>query len=167
MGFGNGEIFRRRITGMFHLDSLNWRPKIIKICHINRSILVFWCLISSCAFGADGGLSEKIIINNFKTGGTDYVINGRKAVISGHRVKIWDVEAFFYREGNDIRLTSPECDYDQIKKLGYGDRPVQVMTESMTINGVGFDLDVAQGRIVIRNNVRVRIFHDSKKLIHK
>ncbi len=104
-------------------------------------------------------LQEDVVINNFTFGGLDYIINGKKAVLHGERVNIEEIRAKFYRHGRDIFLNSAECNFDQIKRAGSGEKHVRVTSKNLTIDGVGFDLLLNQNRIIVRNDVKVRILN--------
>ncbi len=99
-----------------------------------------------------------ITITNFKVGGADYVIEGDHAVIFGNHVHITGVTATLIRENDEIRITTPACDFDQLARSGSSNKPVQVVSANLRVDGVGFDLDFNQNRILIRNNVKVRIY---------
>ena len=103
--------------------------------------------------------NETITINNFKTGDFDYVIVGAKAVITGNHVHLKGVQARVKQPTGEIYLFTPECEFNQEKRVGYSDKPVHIRNESMTIDGEGFELNIGKNKVVVRKDVKVRIYN--------
>ena len=122
-----------------------------------RAYLLSIVFLSSVSIG--GTYKENIIINNFKTGGVDYVITGEKAIINGNHVHLNGVQARLKQSNGEIYLFTSECDFDQANKLGYSDHPVHIRNETMTIDGKGFQLDVSNSHVIVRKDVRVKIYN--------
>ena len=115
--------------------------------------------LASILISSSGTFEDVIIIDNFKTGGPDYVIAGKKARVNGNRVLIDHIKARLYQNNGEIYLFSPECDFDQNQKTGYSNQPVHIRNKNMTIDGVGFELDIEQSRVVVKKDVRVKIYN--------
>ena len=122
-----------------------------------RTYFFFIVFFSSISMGST--YKEIITINDFKTGGVDYVITGEKAVINGNHVHLKGVQARLKQSNGKIYLFTPECDFDQANKLGYSDKPVHIRNGSMTIDGTGFHLDVSNSHVIVRKDVIVRIYN--------
>ncbi len=115
---------------------------------------------------ADGDFfDERVAIDNFKLGGADYVISGKKAIFSGNIGTLSKVQALFNKNAGDMRLFSPECTLNQIEKVCSSDRQVHLRSKSFTIDGVGFDLLFEKQHLFIRNNVKMRIFKNNNNLL--
>ena len=113
----------------------------------------------------NNSLGERLTINNFKLGGIDYLIVGDKAIVTGDRALIKKMQGVFHRNNSEMRLFSPECDFDQVAKTGQSSSRIHLRSKSLTIDGVGFDLDFAAHRVFIRDEVKVRIFTKDKQLL--
>jgi hypothetical protein len=124
-----------------------------------------FCLITMQLMASDGNLRENLTIEDFKLGGINYSIVGSSARVTEDYTYIEKLQARFYREGGDLLLFTPECTFDQAKKSGHSDKQIHLRSRSFTIDGVGFDLNFERRRIIVKSNVKVRIFDYSKNLL--
>ena len=130
-------------------------------------LIYFFTLIFSLQLSVANAPEEMIIINNFKTGDLDYVIVGEKAVLNGDHVHLDGVQARLKEPKGDIYLFTQKCEFDQEKRVGYGDKPVHIRNESMTIDGEGFELDIDKNLVTVRKDVKVRIYGYRDDLLGK
>ncbi len=133
--------------------------KIISLIVITAFLIILPSLADSDFF------DEKVAIDNFKLGGPDYVISGGKAIFSGNIGTLSNVQALFNKNAGDMRLFSPECTLNQIRKVCSSDRQVHLRSKSFTIDGIGFDLLFEKQHLFIRNNVKMRIFKKNINLL--
>ena len=110
---------------------------------------------------------DVIVIDNFKTGGLNYVISGEKAIINGNHVHLTGVQARLKQSKGEIYLFTQICDFDQTKNVSYSDRRVHIRNESMTIDGTGFRLDINRNHVTVRKDVTVRIYNYRDDLLGK
>jgi len=125
------------------------------------AILLFSAIVTGSTY------KDVIVIDNFKTGGLNYVISGDKAIINGSHVHLTGVQARLKQSNGEIYLFTPICDFDQSKNIGYSDRTVHIRNESMTIDGIGFDLDINRSHVTVRKDVRVKIYNYRDDLLGK
>ena len=123
------------------------------------SIIVYFFILLFSQFSIASTYNETITINNFKTGDFDYVIIGEKAVIAGNQVHLNGVQARMKQSTGEVYLFTPECEFNQERRIGYGDKSVHIRNESMTIDGEGFELDINKNKVIVRKDVKVRIYN--------
>ncbi len=142
--------------------------KVMAVC------LLAVCLIGLAQNGPQGFVGKKINVRDLvlpqlkKTGEKDWVLRAKQGVSSGNSFLLKKVHIVVYRtkkEGGNTELRTSECIYDRSRKIGRGDKPVNIRTGNMVINGEGFDMDGKRKVIVIRSKVRVKIFNNDRNLL--
>ncbi len=126
----------------------------------------FFLLLSGGWLAFPGAISSQslltpsdITIQNFKAGGEGYSVRGELAIINGNMVRINQLNAVVDGDDGQIEFYSSACDFDQINRLAVSSESVKVKGQNLDIAGVGFDLNLATQRIIIRSQVKVRIYH--------
>lgn len=96
-----------------------------------------------------------------------WLIFGKTGLTQGNKVKLQGVRMVYYGKEGEIQVFSPECELDEQNRMGRSTMPVHMRGRNMTIDGVGFDLDIGARRMTIRRNVKVRIFDPDVDLLGK
>ena len=124
-----------------------------------HSTLLYFFLLNLPIFYTSHAANENITIENFKTGGANFVISGKKAVIAGNRVYIEKLQARISQGATETYLFSPKCDYDQINKLGKSDQRVHIRNNNMTIDGIGYEFGITSSTVTVKSDVKVKIYN--------
>ena len=130
-----------------------------------RLIISYLLIILFSQLSVASTYKETITINNFKTGDFDYVIVGEKAVITGSHVHLNGVQARLKQSTGEIYLFTPECEFDQEKRIGYSDKSVHIRNESMTIDGDGFELNINKNKVIVRKKCKSSHLQLSERFI--
>ena len=140
---------------------------LVPMIFSSKVLLKFVFFLASILIGSAGTYDDIFTVNKFKTGGDTYVIMGEKATLNGNKVLIDNIRVRLFLEKGEIYLFSPQCDFDQVKKMGYSEKSVHIRNENMTIDGLGFTLDIEQGSVLVRKNVKVKIYNFRNDLLGK
>lgn len=72
------------------------------------------------------------------------------------KVKITNLKIEFY-DGKEVemRVTAPQCDYDQKDKTADSDSSVRIARGNMIVTGVGFEWDAKNEKLIIHNEAKV------------
>ena len=120
------------------------------------------------------GLAEttRIVTENFKTRGTDasgrreWDMTGARGVVEGVLATLETVKVVFYLTNGDTAVvTSPECVYDRVAKIGSSTAPIHVWNKQVVIDGKGYDIFTAEKRIHVRSEVKMLIRQDSSQAL--
>ena len=72
------------------------------------------------------------------------------------KVKITNLKIEFYDDDKiEMRVTAPQCDYDQKRKSAKSDSSVRIARGNMIVTGVGFEWDSKHERLEIYNQAKV------------
>ena len=114
---------------------------------------------------AAGNGETSVILYDFKlpeynkdTGDLDCIIYGRKAQTMDVRIDLEQLKIEWVgKDQNDIKgtVTTTKGVYDRSTKIIQGDEEVHFRSESMDVDGVGFDADQKNETIHIRSKVKV------------
>ncbi len=140
--------------------------------------VILFCIVAALSLclagGADGFVGKKMTIKNFvlpqlkPNGEKDWVLRAKEGVSSGNSFLLRTVFITIYRDiGDRVEVRTTECIFDRVKKSGSSDKRVNIRSEKMLIDGVGFDLDGTRKSIVIRSQVRVKFFKTDENLFGK
>ena len=131
----------------------------------NKLFVMTIMILALGVTGASSTYDGIFTVKDFKTGGDNYVIVGKKATINSNRVTIDRIRARIFQEKGDLYLFSPKCNFNQDQKMGYSDETVHIRNKNMTIDGIGFELDLGHGKIFVRKDVRVKIYNYREDLL--
>jgi hypothetical protein len=94
-----------------------------------------------------------------KNGNMTSCLYGDHAEFLGNgTVKIINLKLEFFRENKlDMRVTAPECEYNQVKKEGWSEKSVRIARDNMVVTGEGFTWDIDKEKLSIKNKAQVVI----------
>lgn len=127
------------------------------------SLLLAW----TPAHAFDFGKGELAILENFCTRGgkgqsgssvDTWELRGSKAVVRGRTYALKTVRlSMAAKDGRVFVVTSPNCVFDQDTGVARSEAPVRIVGEDATIDGVGYDVSMAQRRVRIRSSVHITL----------
>ena len=132
------------------------------------AILAACVAVSLCTAGPDLGTVtvEDFTFKEFARDGQPvWIIFGATAVAARARVKLRGVQMIYRGDGNEMRVFSPECEFDRQTRTGSSSKRVQLRSQAMLMEGEGFHLDLAARRLSIKSKARVRIFEPDANLL--
>lgn len=96
-------------------------------------------------------------------GAPDWELFARKGMARDNSLSLSVVRLVLYRDnGDNLELRTSACTFDRLKKLGRGDKPVNIRNRNMVLDGVGFDFDANQKTVIIRSRVHVTLLRSGK-----
>lgn len=105
-----------------------------------------------------------IILDGFETravdpeGKSQWEIRGVKAKLRGGLYDLEDIRLIVHLEsGRQVNITSPHCIFDQARGIASSEAPLKVVSEDMTLAGVGYDLAAARKVLRIRSQVKMTL----------
>jgi hypothetical protein len=116
---------------------------------------------------------SRVIIQNFRSrelrpdGSIAWTLHGGQAVVTGARAALTEVQGLLMVEGEEYHLTSPGCVYEKEQQTLRSTEPVQVRGPRLLLDGVGYDVDLATRRIVVRKDVRLKLFNSPVAMLAK
>jgi hypothetical protein len=135
-------------------------------------ILVAWLLTGGQVFAAAPGLEvvpgRVVTLEDFQTRGTRddgsrWELYGKHAEVAGALANIRDVRlTFYFADGKTAVVTSPRCDFDQAAGTGASDAPIHVVSQTLRLDGVGYDLLLDKQVIHIRSAVEMRLRREGR-----
>jgi len=140
-----------------------------------RHAVLLLVLLGPLAVGVGGPpiSVSRVVIQNFRSrelksdGTVAWTLHGRQAVVTGGRAVLTDVEGQMMVDSEEYQLTSPGCVYEKEQQTLRSQEPIQVRGPRLMLDGVGYDVDLAARRIVVRQQVRLKLFNSPVDLLAK
>ena len=103
-------------------------------------------------------MSEFRMKENNEDGSPHWRLAGAEAVLDGPVVEMKKVElTLFLDDGQQALITSPRSTFDRDARTVSSDAPVRVVSDSLRLDGVGYDIPADRQRIYVRSNVHMVI----------
>lgn len=143
------------------------RREIVHLCRWCKTALATVILAPLSVTASPHARTDKMTITDFRLAGADYAISGSKATIRGNRAIVTQMHATFYDDDNTITVETPHGTFDRNSHIGRSHAPVRIRGRNITIDGVGFDLDMRQHTVRVRDRVKVTVENPDPKLLGK
>jgi hypothetical protein len=118
------------------------------------------CLLAVALPAIDFRGAQTVTLDGFETRGTgkaQWELYGKTARLHGGLYELDSIRLVVYREdGSRATITSPKCTFDPTKRVAFSDAPIKVVSEGMTLEGVGYDFAIDRKRLRIRSQVKMR-----------
>ena len=119
-------------------------------------------LSSLLAFDFEGGHTVTLV--GFETRGAgkdgkeEWQLHGEKARLRGGLYQLDRIRLVVHLENNRrATVTSPKCMFDQTRGIAHSDAPLHVVSEEMTLEGVGYDIAADRKVLRIRSQVKMTV----------
>jgi len=126
------------------------------------ALLSVLALSALLAFDFEGGHAVTLV--GFETRGTskdgkeEWQLHGEKARLRGGLYQLDRIRLVVHLENNSrATVTSPKCVFDQTRGIAHSDAPLHVVSEEMTLEGVGYDIAADRKVLRIRSQVKMTL----------
>ena len=110
----------------------------------------------------EGG--HTVTLDGFETRGTDedgkaeWELHGQKARMKGGLYHLADIRLVVHLEQDrQATVTSERCVFDQSRGIAHSDAPLHVVSEEMSLDGVGYDIATDRKVLRVRSQVRMKV----------
>ena len=110
-------------------------------------------------FGGATVTLHEFILREFKANGEPaWTLTGEQAYMEGNQVRLKGVLIRYFDPEGEVVIRSPGCEFDRLKRTARSDQPITMERHNLMLEGVGYDLDVASQRLLIRKDGLLKVW---------